>query len=90
MKPKDILPDHINEVTKDGVTIRKGTIGAFTENIKIIESLNEGDNTYKNAVTDLLSLIPALKQLSFFEYYSIKSEKVRELLKIPHPELMLD
>lgn len=66
MKPKDVLPDELNSVEKDGVTIRKGTIGAFTENIKIIERCSEKEDAYKVAVVDLLSLVPALEKLGFF------------------------
>jgi hypothetical protein len=92
MKPKDILPDEIDSVEKGGVLIRKGTIGAFTENIKLIEStsaMNEQSEDFKNAVTDLLSLIPALQQLKFFEFYSVKSVKVRTIIRNAFPKLPL-
>lgn len=90
MKPKDLLPDEINSVEKDGITIRKGTIGAFTENIKIIESFDEGDSKFSEAVSDLLELVPALQKLGFFDFYSVKSVKVRTLIQERFPDLSQD
>ena len=89
MKPKDILPDEVNSVEKDGVIIRKGTIGAFTENIRIIESSHESERAYNEASADLLRLIPALQKLRFFDFYSVKSARARKLIQQAYPTIRL-
>jgi hypothetical protein len=89
MKPDEILPNEVNSVEKDGITIRKGTVGAFTANIKIIENAENGPETRSAAIKDLLSLVPALQKLEFFEFYSIRSGEVRKIIKAEYPEIVL-
>jgi hypothetical protein len=90
MKPQDILPDNINSVEKDGVVVRKGTLGAFTENIRMIDESLVGTPQKIEAVQDLYELIPALIKLKFFDYYKIRSDKVRKIILERYPNLPLD
>lgn len=85
MKPSDVLPDSINSVQKNGLTIRKGTIGAFTVNLEILEKAQEGDEEYREAEADLLSLVPALKELRFFDFYDLKSERAKKIIQKNFP-----
>ena len=34
MQPQDILPDHQNEVQVNGLTVRKGSVGAFLASVR--------------------------------------------------------
>src|SRR2546427_9529123 len=34
MQPHDILPDHQNDVQVNGVTVRKGSVGAFLASVR--------------------------------------------------------
>ena len=38
MRPEDIISDTQNEIMLNGVTVRKGTVGAFLANIDTLEN----------------------------------------------------
>jgi hypothetical protein len=62
IRPNDILADAENFIELNGVTVRKGSIGAFLKNIDLFEDLNSTESQ-KEAVLD--------KRISS-SYYSIR------------------
>ncbi|URX63109.1 hypothetical protein KR767_03295 [Luteibacter anthropi] len=76
MKPHDILPDDTNSVVLDGVTVRKGTVGAFIVNARVLA--DEGSDTAARAAAleDALALVPAMERLGVFDVFRISDESL--------------
>ena len=45
MQPQDILPDHQNEVQVNGLTVRKGSVGAFLASVRDWQDAASNDAT---------------------------------------------
>lgn len=72
MRPEDVLPDDQNQTTRDGVVIRKGSVGAFLVNARAWCDPQTEAAQHKVAEKDLLELLPALRALGLFEVFSIR------------------
>jgi hypothetical protein len=72
MRAEDVLADDTNEATFDGVTVRKGTVGAFLANVRTWSSSAE------RAIIDSL---PALKAIGLFDVLEPKDSQLRELIE---------
>lgn len=81
MKPEDILTDDVNVREFGSETVRKGSVGAFLANARIIEENPVGSAKYNQAVSDLIALIPKLKALGLFDFFDLKPGKVRQLIE---------
>ena len=66
MKASEILPDEQNTTKINGITIRKGSVGAFLANWRVLQDASRA-NEHASAKADLLELLPALKELGLFE-----------------------
>ncbi|MFZ6864078.1 hypothetical protein ACO0K7_15710 [Undibacterium sp. Ji67W] len=66
MKPNDILADQDNTIVINEVLVRKGSVGAFLMNWRILQDPNQL-SAHAQATNDLLDLIPALNALGLFE-----------------------
>ena len=76
MRPEDILPDAVNERNQNGITIRKGSVGAFIANANILADQSVSDTARAEAETHLRSLVPALRALRLFEVFEIRDRKL--------------
>ena len=66
MQPQDILPDHQNEVQVNGLTVRKGSVGAFLASVRDWQDAASNDATRAAAEADLRALLPGLHALGLF------------------------
>jgi adenylate cyclase class IV len=82
MKPEDILKENENFVTIQGQEIRKGSIGAFMENCKIINQDNQSSEEYKTAIEDIKEQAGLLKKIGLFDIFEIKSSRLREIIGV--------
>jgi hypothetical protein len=81
MRAADILPDHINEATLNGITIRKGTVGAFLANSRVwIDPLTPA-NERTAAAHDIVDALPALRALGLFDFLEIRDIGLRALVE---------
>ncbi|MBI3727867.1 MAG: hypothetical protein HY254_05990 [Burkholderiales bacterium] len=80
MKAEDILPDHINTTTINGLTIRKGTVAAFVVNAKIYLQPDSSPDERSEAKTAVLEAMPALQALGIFDVFVIADTGLRELV----------
>jgi hypothetical protein len=82
MRAEDVLPEEVNQTVMSGITIRKGSVGAFLANAKILTDSNTSIDDRALAEKDLISLIPALRALGLFEVLEIKDEKLRRFVEM--------
>ena len=82
MRAEDVLPDAVNQAVIEGVTVRKGSVGAFLANAKILLDSNSTLEDRTLAEKDLISLIPALRALGIFEVLQIRNEELRRFVEM--------
>lgn len=82
MKPQDILPDDVNSFELAGVTVRKGTIGAFIVNARVLADSTSDATARDTAMEDALALIPAMERLGVFEVFRIADADLAEAVAV--------
>jgi hypothetical protein len=80
MRAADILPDHLNEATLNGVTIRKGTVGAFLANARAWLDPLTPANKRTAAENDIVDALPALRALGLFDLLEVRDPGLRALV----------
>lgn len=80
MRAEELLPDHINEARLNGVSIRKGTIGAFLVNASVILNPDAGEDERAQAYRDVEDAIPALQALGVFEIFQVRDPDIRRFI----------
>jgi hypothetical protein len=80
MRPEEVLPDDVNRGEIDGVSIRKGSVGAFLANARVLADPAASAQDRSTAERDLIALLPALRALGLFDVLAIRDEKLRALV----------
>ncbi len=80
MKAQDILPDDAHQRELEGVTVRKGTVGAFLVNARTWCDANSSARQREAARRDIVEALPALRALGLFQVLSIRDPVLRELV----------
>ncbi|WP_064576300.1 hypothetical protein [Cupriavidus gilardii] len=80
MKPETMLPDHIDTVQANGITVRKGSVGAFLANWRVLSNPSQSDDRRAAAREDLVALLPALTALGLFDVFEARDPRLRELI----------
>ncbi|AZE68123.1 hypothetical protein SAMN05216475_1198 [Pseudomonas synxantha] len=65
MRAEDILADDTNEATFEGVTVRKGTVGAFLANVRVWSDSDASMDDQLLAEREIIQSLPALKASPF-------------------------
>ncbi len=86
MRAQDVLPDHVNEVELGGVTVRKGSVGAFLANARVLQDPGASAEARKAAADDIGALAPALRALGLFDVLEVRDPQLRALVEPPVPE----
>jgi hypothetical protein len=81
MRAEERLPDDVNEGDINGVRVRKGTVGAFIANAKVLSDPVATAQARAVAERDLIDALPALRALGLFEVLSIRDDKLRALVE---------
>lgn len=81
MKAQDLLPDGQNQLVRDGVVVRKGTVGAFLINAKVWSSTRPGSAERAAAEADVIEALPALRTLSLFDVLAVRDPALRQWLE---------
>jgi hypothetical protein len=81
LRPEEILPDDVNRGEIDGVSIRKGSVGAFLANARILDDPTASAQDRDTAERDLLALLPAMRVLGLFDVFAIRDKKLRALVE---------
>lgn len=80
MQPHDILPDHQNDVQVNGLTVRKGSVGAFLASVRDWQDPAGDSATRAAAETDLRSLLPGLHALGLFRVLAARDPALQQLI----------
>lgn len=88
MKAEHILPDQQNTVELGGLTVRKGSVGAFLANARLLATDGSTPEQRTEALADLQALVPALAALGLFEHFALRDPALAqvvatELSKLP-------
>ena len=80
MRAEDVLPDEQNEGQFNGISVRKGTVGAFLCNARrwLDESSSIAERTM--AERDIVDALPALHALGLFDILQVRDTRLRELV----------
>jgi len=80
MRAADILPDHVNDSTFNGISVRKGTVGAFLANARVWADALTPANERTAAENDIVDALPALRALGLFDLLEIRDPGLRALV----------
>ncbi|WP_213761631.1 hypothetical protein [Caballeronia sp. dw_19] len=80
MRAADILPDHLDDGTFNGVSVRKGTVGAFLANARVWANPLTSANERTTAENDIVDALPALRALGLFDLLEIRDAGLRVLV----------
>lgn len=80
MRAEDVLADDTNEATFDGVTVRKGTVGAFLANVRVWSNSGASEDDQLLAEREIIQSLPALKAIGLFDVFEPKDSRLRELI----------
>lgn len=83
MRAQDVLPDHVNEVEVGGVTVRKGSVGAFLANARVLQDPCASAGARAAAAGDIEALAPALRALGLFDVLEVRDPQLRALVAGP-------
>lgn len=80
MKAEDILPDRQDRIRLDGVEIRKGSVGAFIANARLLLERDRPAAQRRQAEEDLRALLPAIRALGLLELFELRDARLRALV----------
>lgn len=72
MRAEDVLPDGRDQGDFNGVTVRKGTVGAFLANARVCLDPGASDAAVAAARKDIQEALPALRALGLFEMMQVR------------------
>ena len=82
VRPEHLLPDDQNFAQMNGVTIRKGTMGAFLANLRILSSLPSDSPEREAIIEQLKEGIPTMRENGLFELFAFRSPEVAEAIGV--------
>ncbi|QGZ39051.1 hypothetical protein IP92_02735 [Pseudoduganella flava] len=77
MRAEDILPGHTDTVDLHGVTVRKGTVGAFLANALALRDPATPLGQRAAALRDIEDALPALAALRLFDVFELRDPELR-------------
>ncbi|KAG8154348.1 hypothetical protein [Burkholderia catarinensis] len=80
MRAEDLLPDHADRIQTDGTTIRKGTVGAFLINARVLADPHAAPADRARAEADTIDALPALRALGLFDVLDVRDPALRAWL----------
>ncbi|MNN02597.1 hypothetical protein D3C81_1152610 [compost metagenome] len=83
MRAEDVLPDEQNEGQFNGISVRKGTVGAFLGNARRWLDENSSIAERTMAERDIVDALPALHALGLFDILQVRDAALRELVAAP-------
>lgn len=81
MRPDDLLPDNVDHVQRDGISVRKGSVGAFLANALILQDPAASPAARSSAERDLRTLLPGLHALGLFKILAPRDPALQRLVE---------
>ncbi|MCR6477133.1 hypothetical protein NU688_13305 [Variovorax sp. ZS18.2.2] len=78
MQAQDVLPDGQDFVIRNGLQLRKGSVGAFLVNAQLLQDPSATAEAKQAAERDLIDLLPALEALGLFDVFELRSPTLRD------------
>jgi hypothetical protein len=78
MQAQDVLPDGQDFVVRNGLPLRKGSVGAFLVNAQLLQDPTASADAKRVAERDLIDLLPALEALGLFDVFELRSPTLRD------------
>jgi hypothetical protein len=72
----------------DGIRVRKGSIASFIYNALMLEGADPSSAEYQRALAGVREMAPVLAAVHVFEVFSLRSERVAEVVREMDPELL--
>ena len=82
VRPEDLLPDDQDIANFDGVEIRKGSAGAFVQNVRALRTIEPGSAEEAALLTTAAEIAESLRATGFFEILAVRDERIAKLLGI--------
>jgi hypothetical protein len=85
--PEPVLPEHLladdqNFAELNGITIRKGTMGAFFANLRILSAMDSDDPGREAVIEHLRQGLPTMRENGLFEFFSFRSAELAEAIGV--------
>ncbi|WP_318828042.1 hypothetical protein [Burkholderia cepacia] len=80
MRAEQMLPDQTDRITLGDTTIRKGTVGAFLVNARVLTDPNAAPADRARAEADAIDALPALRALGLFDVLEVRDSALRAWL----------
>ncbi|ALX16078.1 preprotein translocase subunit SecD [Burkholderia cepacia JBK9] len=80
MRAEQMLPDQTDRMTIGGTTIRKGTVGAFLVNARVLIDPSAAPADRARAEADAIDALPALRALGLFDVLEVRDPALRAWL----------
>ena len=80
MRAEDVLADNTNEADFNGLTVRKGTVGAFLANVQIWRNTEATHQDRQIAERDIIDAVPALRAIGLFDVLQPIDPQLSELI----------
>jgi len=81
MRAEELLPDNINSGEFQGVTVRKGTVGAFLINAKTWKNPEATAADREQAQTLMQEAVPALYALGVLDIFEARDPALQSLIE---------
>jgi uncharacterized protein len=81
VRPEDVLPDELNSAELNGTTVRKGSVGAFLANARILRDAGSSLEARDAARAQIVALVPALRALGVFDFFSVRDPALATLVE---------
>jgi hypothetical protein len=81
MRAEELLPDHINSGEFNGITVRKGTVGAFLINAKTLQNATISPGEREQVLAEMRDAVPALQALGLLDVFEAREPALRSFIE---------
>ncbi|MCU1683992.1 MAG: hypothetical protein JWQ81_4731 [Amycolatopsis sp.] len=81
LTPDQLLPDGQDGRDINGTYVRKGTVGAFIQNVKSLDSAHQGTPEYDALVDQITAAKPMLDALEIFAVFEVRDPQIAALFQ---------
>ena len=81
MRAEERLPDDVNQGDFGGIVVRKGSVGAFLANAKVLADPGASVEARATAERDIIEALPVLRALGLFHVFAIRDDKLRAFVE---------
>lgn len=80
LTPHDLLADGADGSVINGTFVRKGSIGSFIQNVKLLAGLTEESEEFRAIAEQIRHIKPALDAVGLFDVFEVRDPRVTAIL----------